>query len=79
MNADSAPTTFSDNVDRINDFLARHGGPTTRATREGTSANGSQGWSEHYAADGYALRCEWSEAGGRTEMNFTELSPTARP
>jgi hypothetical protein len=64
-----------DHDDRLVDFFARHGGASTRPTRKGQSA-GVQGWSEVYANDGYALRCEWSTFGSREEMKYSELAPS---
>jgi hypothetical protein len=34
---------------------------------------GTSGWSEAYAKDGYALRCDWSRVGCKEEMQFVEL------
>ncbi len=64
-----------DDEDRIRDFLARHGGPAARSERAGEIVAGICGWSEIYAADGYALRCEWSKIGGRQQMQFIEKPP----
>ena len=64
----------TDNDDRIRDFWARHGGPAPRRDA-GEIVAGLCGWSEVYAADGYALRCEWSRIGGRQEMQFIEKPP----
>jgi hypothetical protein len=66
-----------DSSDRVEDFLARHGGPAARKGHAGDIVAGISGWSEMYAADGYALRCEWSRVGGRQEMRFTERPPKA--
>ena len=68
---DSSP----DSSDRIEDFLARHGGPAQRRGAAGDIVAGISGWSEVYAADGYTLRCEWSRFGGRQEMKFSEKRP----
>ncbi|MDP8985513.1 MAG: hypothetical protein M3N97_10815 [Pseudomonadota bacterium] len=65
-----------DGEERVGDFLARHGGPG--APPAAGLINPAQGWSEVYAADGYALRCDWSRTGSREEMNFTELPPASR-
>lgn len=65
----------ADKEERVRDFLARHGGPAARAERAGDIVAGLCGWSEIYAADGYALRCEWSKIGGRQEMQFIEKPP----
>ena len=64
-----------DGDDRIRDFLARHGGRGAHPDRAGEIVAGICGWSEVYAADGYALRCEWSRIGGRQEMHFIEKPP----
>jgi hypothetical protein len=65
----------SDSADRIQDFLARHGGPAMRRGQAGDIVAGISGWSEVYAADGHTLRCEWSRVGGLQEMRFTEKGP----
>ena len=67
-----------DRDERIRDFLVRHGGPSNRPGREGKSQQGASGWSEIYAMDGYALRCEWSQVGTRHEMTYSEIAPVAR-
>ncbi len=67
-----------DSEDRVRDFWARHGGPAARARDAGDIVAGICGWSEVYAADGFALRCEWSRLGGRLEMQFIEKSPPSR-
>jgi hypothetical protein len=64
-----------DHDERISDFFARHGGPGAIAPRKSDSAGGVQGWSEVYACDGYALRCEWSAFGTREEMAYSEIAP----
>lgn len=66
-----------DSDDRIQDFLARHGGagPTPRCEERIPSGDG--GWYEVYAADGYRLRCEWSRIGSRAELKFSEIAPRA--
>lgn len=74
MNASSGDTT-PDGQDRIDDFLARHGGAAARPTRSETREAGLAGRSEVYAADGYVLVCEWSLSGTRQELNFTEIPP----
>ena len=68
MPADASP----DSSERIQDFLARHGGPAVRRGEAGDTVAGISGWSEVYAADGYILRCDWSRFGDRQEMKFTE-------
>ncbi len=65
----------SDNQDRVRDFLARHGGASQSASREGTTMAGSEGWKEVYASDGYTLRCDWSRLGTTEEMKFAEIAP----
>jgi hypothetical protein len=72
--ADASP----DHEDRLNDFFARHGGASARTVRRGQSAGGIQGWSETYANDGYALRCEWSTFGSREEMKYSEIAPDSK-
>jgi hypothetical protein len=64
-----------DSEDRIRDFWARHGGPAARPSDAREIVAGICGWSEVYAADGCALRCEWSRLGGRLEMQFIEKCP----
>jgi hypothetical protein len=65
----------SDGGERVQQFLARHGGPGAMREREGQTDQGTRGWSEVYAADGYALRCEWSNTGESLEMQFSEIPP----
>ncbi len=64
-----------DSSERIQDFLARHGGPSTRPAEAADTVPGRSGWTEVYAADGYTLRCDWSHTGGPHEMQFTERHP----
>jgi hypothetical protein len=64
-----------DRDERIQDFLARHGGPGERPMRKGQSSGGIHGWSEVYACDGYALRTEWSTFGTLEEMKYSEIPP----
>jgi hypothetical protein len=66
-----------DSEDRMQDFLARHGGAGSAPRREERVPSGEGGWYEVSAADGYRLRCEWSRVGGRTELKFSELAPRA--
>ena len=66
-----------DREERIEEFLARHGGPAATPKREGRNASGIGGWYEVYAADGYRLRCEWSRMGSREELKFSEVAPHA--
>jgi hypothetical protein len=65
----------SDRDERERDFFARHGGRGARPPRKVRSTGGEQGWSEVYANDGYALRCDWSQFGSREEMKYTEIAP----
>jgi hypothetical protein len=67
-----------DHDERLKDFFARHEGPGARSVRRGQAAGGLQGWSEAYANDGYALRCDWSTFGTREEMKYSELAPHAQ-
>jgi hypothetical protein len=64
-----------DGDERIAEFLARHGGPGLIHKTEGNGQQDTLGWSEVFAADGYKLRCEWSKAGTKTQMNFSEIPP----
>jgi hypothetical protein len=64
-----------DRAERIEDFLARHGGAGPHAPRSEDTAPEIQGWSEVYAADGYTLRCEWSRFGSNEEMKYSEIPP----
>ena len=66
-----------DHDERIEDFFARHGGPAPLAPRKAESAGGVQGWSEVYAGDGYALRCEWTSLGTQEKMTYLEIAPGA--
>ncbi len=65
----------SDGDYRVEQFLARHGGAAALAEREDQDPAGTRGWSEIYAADGYALRCEWNRIGAKTELQFSEVPP----
>jgi hypothetical protein len=65
-----------DHDDRLEDFFDRHGGRGSQPERN-SEANEVQGWSEVYARDGYALRCEWSSFGSRKEMKYSEIAPAA--
>jgi len=62
-----------DKEDRMRDFFTRHGGPSGDPIRHAETEHGTRGWSEAYAKDGYALRCDWSRAGGKEEMQFVEF------
>jgi hypothetical protein len=64
-----------DDDERIEDFRKRHGGPGQRTPREGEGSGGLEGWSEVYAADGYTLRCDWSQMGSRLELKYAEKPP----
>jgi hypothetical protein len=68
-----------DGDDRIQDFWARHGGPSGRRHDAGETAAGLSGWSEIFAADGYVLRCEWTKSGERRELQFIEKPPRSAP
>ncbi len=67
-----------DGEERICDFLTRHGGAGSPPKRAGRDDLGAGGWYEIAAADGYRLRCEWSQMGGRAESRFFEISPKAQ-
>jgi hypothetical protein len=69
------PEVMPGDEDRIADFFARHGGRGLVHERVGDKELHTRGWSEVYAADGHKLRSEWSKAGTKTEMNFTEIPP----
>ena len=64
-----------DGKERILEFLARHGGGAPDIEHEGISFGGTAGWSEVHAADGYRMRCEWSELGSTRQMSFVEIAP----
>ena len=64
-----------DGPERIRDFLARHGGAASDVEHEGDRDEQTAGWSEVHAADGYRLRCEWSELGTERHMSFVEIAP----
>jgi len=68
-----------DRDDRIRDFFVRHGGPSGKASREGETESGIKGWSEVYALDGYALRCDWSRIGSSEHMTYSEIAAGADP
>jgi len=65
----------SDGDFRVEQFLARHGGAGGLPERQGQDDAGLRGWSEVYAADGYALRCDWNRMGSKTEFQFSEIPP----
>jgi len=71
----AADDASPDREERINDFLARHGGAGSAPKRQGRSELGTDGWYEIPAADGYRLRCEWSRVGSRSEARYFEVSP----
>jgi hypothetical protein len=64
-----------DGKERVLEFLARHGGAAPDVEHEGVSSEGTAGWSEVHAADGYRMRCEWSEIGSTRHMSFVEIAP----
>jgi hypothetical protein len=75
--ANFAPEHLSaDHQDRVEDFMKRHGGPAPAASRQGSIDAGYRGWSEIYAADGYALRTEWSISELRSTINVSERPPS---
>ena len=65
-----------DHEERIQDFFARHAGAGAQPMRQGQSEGGLKGWSEVYAGDGYALRCDWSTVGTLEEMKYSEIPPS---
>jgi hypothetical protein len=70
------PSVLSiDGKERVRDFLTRHGGVAPDAEHEGEQFEGTSGWSEVRAADGYRLRCEWTLRGSERNMSFVEISP----
>jgi hypothetical protein len=70
------PSVISiDGKERVLDFLSRHGGAALVAEHEGERLEGTRGWSDVHAADGYRLRCEWSELGSERQMSFVEIAP----
>jgi len=70
------PSALSnDGAERVRDFLARHGGAAPDVEHEADYGEGTCGWSEVHAADGYRLRCEWSQLGSERRMNFVEFAP----
>jgi hypothetical protein len=71
----AAGNASPDTDDRIRDFWNRHGGPGLRRSEAGEFDPGASGWSEVYAADGYTLRCEWTQIGDRHTMKFMEKPP----
>jgi hypothetical protein len=73
--AKSGDDVSPDRQERIEDFLARHGGPSSRPNREEELDPGIRGWYEIYATDGFKLRCDWSCFGSRKEMKFAEIPP----
>jgi hypothetical protein len=75
MSPSPAQDVSPDHAERIQDFLARHGGSGSRAARAADIAPEIQGWSEVYAADGYTLRCEWSRFGSKEDMKYSEIPP----
>jgi hypothetical protein len=75
MNAMAGFDDTPDGADRVADFLARHGGASQRSATAETHNAGLAGRSQIYAADGYTLRCDWSQTGNQKELNFTEIPP----
>ena len=74
--ASPMPAVLSvDGEERVLSFLARHGGAAPDQEHEGDRFNGTCGWSEVHALDGYRLRCEWSQLGSEQKMNFVEIAP----
>jgi len=70
------PSVLSvDGIERVMEFLSRHGGAAPDAEHEGNTLAGESGWSEVHASDGYRLRCEWSTSGSKRQMSFVEISP----
>jgi len=70
------PSAMSvDGSGRVREFLARHGGAAPDVEREGDWFEGTSGWSEVHAADGYRLRCEWSVLGCERHMSIVEIAP----
>ena len=70
------PSVLSiDGKERVRDFLSRHGGAAPDVEHEGERFEGTCGWSEVRAADGYRLRCEWTLRGSERNMSFVEISP----
>jgi hypothetical protein len=59
---------------KVADFMERHGGEAMRPTRGENSPCGTRGWSEVYAVDGYALRCEWSRTDAKEGLQFLEIA-----
>ncbi len=67
-----------DRAERVEDFLARHGGRGNLQGKDREASEGDTGWFEIYAADGYRLRCEWSKFDSREEMTFMEIPPQTK-
>jgi hypothetical protein len=67
-----------DREERIQDFLARHGGAGPTPMQQKKTPAGDAGWYEVHAADGYRLHCDWSRVGSREEFQFSELAPRGR-
>jgi hypothetical protein len=64
-----------DRSDRMKDFWNRHGGPSSRQSEHSETEQGTKGWSEVYAADGYTLRCDWWKIGCQRDMRYIERPP----
>jgi hypothetical protein len=57
-------------------FFSRHGGARGSGVRQrGSAEDGSRGWWQLDAADGYRLRCDWFSKDGEEQLTFRELSP----
>lgn len=69
--ADASP----DHIERIEEFFARHGGPSREPAQSADIEPGVRGFCEVKAADGYTLRCDWSRSGMREDMRFCEIAP----
>jgi hypothetical protein len=77
-NAQTDGDISPDREERIQDFLARHGGAGATPRRDGKNASGDGGWYDVYAADGYRLHGEWSRVGSLEELKFSEVAPPGR-
>ncbi len=76
-NGSCEPELSPDQEDRIRDFLARHGGASSRPARHEIHQGGISGLTEIYAADGYTLCCNWRRSGTLAEMSVDEMPPSA--
>jgi hypothetical protein len=74
------PAAFSDDgrelesaiVERVEDFLHRHGNSAPATRTAGTTDQGLYGWIEVTARDGGVLRIEWSKSPLRFTLAATE-------